>query len=216
MKFTQDHAFETLKSELTNKGRKTLRMSEKSLSVLVETLMPQIADDEMGLDEFVEKVKPIVSAFNSNVEGDQSKFIKKWKEDHPEPAQPQAPSNQEANDDSRIKAFEERIAALEADKKATELKASLAQKRSDIMAKLKEKGVNDSDWVQKFLSKVNLTPDSDVEAEVNDLLPLFNQYRANGGEPFAPINPTGGSPDISTSMKDVSELAKQRNEMQGF
>ena len=83
MKFTKEQAFENLKGFLTNNGKKTLRMSEKSINKQLETLMPLVANDEMELADFVEKVKPTFETMNSNAEKDNSDFVKQWEKDHP-------------------------------------------------------------------------------------------------------------------------------------
>lgn len=88
MKFTKEQAFEKLKAILTNDGKKTLRMSEKSINAQLDTLMPLIASDETELDDFVEKVKPTFETMNGNAEKDQSAFVEDWNKKHPQPTPP--------------------------------------------------------------------------------------------------------------------------------
>ena len=114
MKFTKEQAFEILRSNLTNGGKKTLRMSEKSINAQLDTLIPLVANDEMELNDFIEKVKPTFATMNSNAEKDNSDFIKQWKEQHqdPNPNQSQEPTNP-TTENPEIKAMLDRIAALE-------------------------------------------------------------------------------------------------------
>ena len=95
MKFTKEQAFEILRSNLTNGGKKTLRMSEKSINAQLDTLIPLVANDDMELNDFIEKVKTTFATMNSNAEKDNSDFIKQWKEQHPDPNpnQSQEPTN---------------------------------------------------------------------------------------------------------------------------
>ena len=80
MKFTKEQAFEILRSNLTNGGKKTLRMSEKSINAQLDTLIPLVANDDMELNDFIEKVKPTFATMNSNAEIDNSEndVVKSW------------------------------------------------------------------------------------------------------------------------------------------
>ena len=113
-----------------------------------------------------------------------------------------------------MKALMERIAALEKDKEESSKKASIAQKRKDIIAKLKEKGVKDDEWLNDFLSEVNITADLDVDAKSDSWVKLYNKSKANVGNPVPPANPNGGdsSSAFAQSIKAASALAKQERE----
>ena len=213
MKFTKEDAFESLKRELTNNGRKTLRMSEKSLDKLTETLMGKFADDETGLPDFVTNVKDLLETFNSNIEKDRSDFIKQWKEEHPDtdpPKSTETPKNEE-NENPEMKALLERIAALEKDKEENAKKANIAQKRKDVIAKLKEKGIKDDEWVNNFLSEVNITEDLDVDAKADSWLKLYNKSQASGGNPAVSGNPQGNGQNnpYADAIKAAGEIAKR-------
>lgn len=212
MKFTNEQAVEALRAELTNKGRKTLAMSERTLAKQTEILVKKFADDETGLPEFVSDVIEILNTMEGNIRKTNSDFVNKWKEDHPESEPPQNTDDPAKTENPELQKLMERIAALEADKQASEKKASMTQRKKDLAAKFKEKGVKDSEWVEKLLSKVNLDREIEIDKEVDELLPLYNQSRASGGGAVPPVNPSGGSPDIMESMKDVSELAKRQRE----
>lgn len=214
MKFTKEDAFESLKRKLTNNERKTLRMSEKSLQKLTESLMGDFADDETGLPEFVDKVMPFLETFNSNVEKDRSDFIKQWKEEHPEQDSPEKKDNPEKkekdSENPELKSLLERIAVLEKDKAENEKKATIAQKRKDVVAKLKEKGVKDEEWLNDFLSEVNIGDDFDVDSKAESWLKLYNKSKANGGNPVPPANPSGGgSNEYLNSIKAAADIAKR-------
>lgn len=213
MKFTKQDAVESLKRDLTNSGRKTLRMSEKSLDKLTEALISEFADDEIGLPDFCTKALAYLSVFNDEMGKNRADFIKEWEKEHPEqntnpPTDPEKPKPTE---DPALKAYEERIAALEKRIAESDAKSVLAQKRADLTAKLKEKGVKDDKWLDKYLSKVNLAAETDVEAEAEDALTLYNLNKANGGNSVPPANPNGGAPSDKIKLDDVSELAKLNN-----
>ena len=179
MKFTKEQAFEILRSNLTNGGKKTLRMSEKRINAQLDTLIPLVANDEMELNDFIEKVKTTFATMNSNAEKDNSDFIKQWKEQHPDPNQNQ---NQEplkqTTENPEIKAMMDRIEALEKENNENKLKAEVAEKRSELVAKMKEKGITDTEWIDSFLGEVTIDKDIDVEAKAESFLKIYNKTKA--------------------------------------
>lgn len=213
MKFTEEQAREALRAELTNKGRKSLAMSDRTLAKQTEILVKRLADEEMGLPDFVEIAIEILNPMNDNIRKDKSDFANKWKEDHPEPeppAEPQPPTEPTPKESPELKALMERIAALEKDKAESDKRASIAQKRSDLVAKLKEKGVKDDEWLNDFLSEVNIGDDFDVDAKTDTYVKLYNKSVASGGGAVPPGNPGGTTDDdIMKSIKAASELAKK-------
>lgn len=214
MKFTNEQAVEALRAELTNKGRKTQHVFDRTITSLVETLTKnkRFVDDEMGLPDFVAEAIEILNAYEGDARKKNSDFAK-YKELHPEtnsepPADPETPKPTESPE---LKAYEERIAALEKRLREADTKSVLAQKRKDITAKLKEKGVKDDEWLNDLLSEVNITEDFDVDAKAESYVKLYNKSRANGGNPVPPANPNGGTPNNEVKLDDVSELAKLNN-----
>lgn len=214
MKFTKEDAFESLKRELTNNGRKTLRLSDRSLNKITENLMKKFADDETGLPDFVADVKEILEECNGNVGKDVSDHIKKWNDEHPETDKDEKSEKTEQpksdSENPELKSLLERIAVLEKDKAENEKKATIAQKRKDVVAKLKEKGVKDEEWLNDFLSEVNIGDDFDVDAKADSWLKLYNKSKANGGNPVTPANPSGGgNNEYANSIKAAADMAKR-------
>lgn len=210
MKFTQNEAAKKISGVLT-RGGKDLQMSERSINENLDSLMKLMVNDETELDDFIAKVKPMFETMNANAKKDYSDFVNKWKEDHPEQTPPSDPEPPKPAESPELKAALERIAALEKINAEATQRASIAQKRKDIAAKLKEKGVKDDEWLGDFLSEVNITEDLDVEAKTDSWVKLYNKSKANGGNPVPPANPNGGTPSDKIKLDDVSELAKLNN-----
>ncbi|MBD5381964.1 hypothetical protein [Clavibacter sp.] len=215
MKFTTEQAVEALRAELTNKGRKTLHMSERTLAKQAEILVKKLANEETGLPEFVADAIEILNEFEGDARKKNSDFAK-YKELHPE-SNPNPPINNEppkSTENPEMKALIERIAALEKDKAESVKKASIAQKRKDITARLKEKGVKDDEWLNDFLSEVNITEDFDVDAKTESFVKLYNKSKANNGNSVPPASPNGDSSNsaIAQSIKAASALAKKERE----
>ena len=221
MKFTNEQALEKLKDILTNGGKKTLRMSEKSIVRQLETLTPLIADDEMELDAFIEKVRVSFETMNSNVEKDNSDFVNQWKKDHPEnggdggdggkggsgggDVTPAASPEMQALLD-RMKALEDRNSAMEREK-------TLSQKRRDLKKKLKDKGIANEEWSDMVLSEISINEDTDVDAKAESLLKLYNKQRAEVKYNVGPLGPgKGGDTNKGSIFSDIRDDMKRKAE----
>lgn len=196
MKFTKEEAFESLKGILTNNGKKTLRMSEKSINRQLESLMPLIANEEMELKDFVDKVKDTFSVMNSNAEKDNSDFVKQWEKDHPQVnPEPQKPNEPKKDDDAMAKMLK-RLEELESREAARDKEAKMSQKKKDLLKAMKEKGIKDEQWSKDLVAEISLTEDFDVEAKADSYLKLYNKSQAasagdNGATPAGTSNSGG-------------------------
>lgn len=212
MKFTNEQAVEALRAELTNKGRKTLHLSEDTLKRQTEILVRLVANEEMGLPDFVTLAVESLNVYEGDARKKDSIHAKKEMEWEAQTKQnPDDPESPKSTENPEMKALMERIAALEKDKAEADAKSVLAQKKRDLTAKLKEKGVKDEKWLDKYLSKVNLTAETDIDAEVEDTLSLYNLNKANEGSSVHPANPNAGAQEtsrFSNAIKKAAELAK--------
>lgn len=195
MKFTKEEAFESLKGILTNNGKKTLRMSEKSINRQLESLMPLIANEEMELKDFVDKVKDTFSVMNSNAEKDNSDFVKQWEKDHPQ-VNPEPPKADEPKEDDAIAKMLKRLEELEIREAARDKEAKMSQKKKDLLKAMKEKGIKDEQWSKDLVAEISLTEDFDVEAKADSYLKLYNKSQAasagdNGATPAGTSNSGG-------------------------
>ena len=221
MKFTKEQAFEILRSNLTNGGKKTLRMSEKSINAQLDTLIPLVANDEMELNDFIEKVKPTFATMNSNAEKDNSDFIKQWKEQHPDPTPNPNPEPPKPTTESpEIKAMLDRIAALEKENNENKLMAEVAVKRNELVAKMKEKGITDTDWIDSFLGEITIDKNIDVEAKAESFLKIYNKTKAivdpsqtphSPQTPPADQNPLKAASDYMKAQREAREKLAEMN-----
>lgn len=200
MKFTKQEAFKKLEQFLTNEGKKPLRMSERSLDEQTDKLMSLVATDEMELDEFVEKIKDLVSVSNSNVEKDVSDKIKKWNEEHEGWVAPSAKNKNEPDSDE----LQNRIKVLEEAYQAEERKRGIEQKKTSLVSKIKEKGVKDEDFVSWVVGEVNFDADLDVEAKANGILELYNKMAAGKASTRTTV-PAGSGSASATNPFDYVE-----------
>lgn len=197
MKFTKEEAFESLKGILTNNGKKTLRMSEKSINKQLESLMPLIANEEMELNDFVEKVKDTFSVMNSNAEKDNSDFVKQWEKDHPR-TNPEPPKVDVPNPDDVMAKMLKRLEELENREAERAKERTIAQKKDDLLAAMEKKGIKDKQWAKDLVAEISLTEDFDVEAKADSYLKLYNKSQAaSAGD----NNATPGSTSSSTNKE---------------
>ena len=206
MKFTKEQAVEKLNQLLTNNGKKTLRMSARTLEAQTETLMALVGNEEMELDDFTTKVKPMLDNVNSNMEKDQSDFIKEYKKAHPEP-DPQKPPKQEPdpNADDPLKKALEQVAEIQRQLQAREEAQAIETKRSQIRKYLEDNNVKDAKWIDSVFSIATVGKDDDVEEKGKTYLALYNQSRS-GGAPITPKFPTVGGEPGADAFKEVREL----------
>lgn len=177
MKFTKKQLLDALKEKLTENG-KHLSISGKTISSLCDSHYEMLVNEETELTDFVEKILPQYVVLNGNYEKDNADFIKKWKSEH----ETQKLDEEKKIGDENIKtqvsdnedALLKRIEALEAENAKVKTEKLISSKRSEILSKIKEKGVKDSNWANAYLSKINLSEDADVEKEVSDAVDFYN------------------------------------------
>lgn len=208
-KFTKEQALEELKKQIPGKGEK-LNLSDRSINEQLDTLMPLFVTEETELNDFVAKVLPIFKTSDANVRNDVSAGIKEYKEknpvvqktDEPKPStQPQAP------DDAMAKALA-RIEELEKKNLENERKATLSQRRSDIISKMAEKGCKDKEWISSLLDEVNLDGDDfDVDARAEKYLKMYNKSKAQNPSSVTPEPPTTSPTDANKALKDIVAAA---------
>lgn len=217
MKFTKEQAIESLKSELTNKGKKTLRMSERTLNSIVDALLPKFADEDTGLPDFITEAMTILGAVNDNVGNDRSVFIKQWEKEHSksndEPATP-TPGNEPApKENEELIAIRKELEQMKAEREQERKNHAVSAKRNELMSALQEKGVKDKEWITDFLSEVNITEDMDVTQKTESILKLYNKSIGQIPPAPTPLQPTPGlEKDENDSLAIASKLAKQKYE----
>jgi hypothetical protein len=211
MKFTKEQAFESLKSLLTDNGKKNLRMSERSINEHLDNLMPLVANDEMELTTFIEKVQKVFETTNnnvSNVVSDYEKRLQGLQNPNPTPT-PKPTPTPDGNSDAMEKLLA-RLDALEKENSEAKLARTISDKRSALKSALKEKGIKNEKWIDSLLAKVSVSEKTDINAEADDYLKLYNQQQARPN-PATPLGSGGGNND-DNPLKSVSEYMKQQQQ----
>lgn len=192
MKFTKEQLLDALKAKLTANG-KHLSISEKTIKSLSDSHYDLLVSEETEIDDLVSKILPQYVSLNGNYEKDNADFIKKWKEEHPEPKPGKTP-NPDDNGSSEVeKKLLERLEALERKEAEAEAARLVSAKRGELLEKFKEKGISDNKWIDAYLKKLSISKDTDIEAETADALDFYNLSHANSGGRNTPGNSGGNN-----------------------
>lgn len=190
MKFTKQQLLDALKEKLTENG-KHLSISEKTIKSLSDSHYELLVNEETTLDDLVGKILPQYVSLNGNYEKDNADFIKKWKETHPDnntkKAEPKDPETKPTSLSPELQALMDKVKALEEKDAKYEAARLVSQKRSELMSRFKEEGIKDAKWTEKYMSKLAVTVDTDIEKETADALDFYNLAHAKGGN-YTPGN----------------------------
>ena len=194
MKFTKEQLLDALKAKLTANG-KHLSISEKTIKSLSDSHYDLLVSEETEISDLVNKILPQYVSLNGNYEKDNADFIKKWKEDHPEPKPKpnDAPNPGNENSSEVEKKLLERLEALERREAEAEAARLTSVKRGELLDKFKEKGISDDKWINAYLKKLSISKDTDIEAETADALDFYNLSNANSGGRNTPGNSGGNN-----------------------
>lgn len=230
MKFTKEQAIESLNSELTNKGKKTLRMSKRTLETVVDALLPKFADDDTGLPDFITAALEILNPMNDNIGKDRSDFIKQWEKDHQQtpptdpvpptdpapPTPPTPPANPNDPMFQMLQAMQKQLKEMQDERAAEQATKKLNDKKAELLDACKKKGITDDAWLASLMSEVTIAEDVDVEKKAESWLGLYNKSLSSvqGAEP--PANPTNPRNKIgdNDSLARAKALAKAQYDNQ--
>lgn len=208
MKFTKEEAYKELVAKMTAKGEK-LNLSERSINEQLEKLIALVANDETELSAFVDSVLPFVKTADANVRNDVSVGINEYKKNNP---------IQELKKDPTVKtedpnaALIERIAAMEKELAESKKQKTLSDIRGSLISEMKKKGVKDDEWIDSFVSEVNITEDFDVEAKAEHYVGVYNKMSSKVKSNVTPDGSGSASTDkdLSSFIKSASDFVKSQ------
>lgn len=211
MKFTKEDAYKELVARMTAKGEK-LNLSQRSINEQIEALLPLVANDEMELVDFVDKVLPLVRTADANVRNDVSQGIKDYKDNNPtNPTTTTTTTTKPTSGDDAQAELLKRIDALEQRNKAQELEIKVKGIKSQLVSKMKELGIKNDKWMESLVANLNITEDFDVDAKAQGYLELYNSMQSDIDVNVTPEGADGRKPDyIGNSIKEAAALAKSQ------
>ena len=206
MKFTKEDANKELVRIMTEKGEK-LNLSERSISEHLDNLMPLLANDETELNAFVQQILPLMKTADANVRHDVSVGIADFKKGYKPTTEPIIKNNggEGGSGDSSNDELINRLKALEDKLKKSEEESKIKSIKMDFIAKAKEKGVSDEEWLKDYVDEINIGADVDIDAKVESCLKFFNKSKAQLGGDVTPKN-AGGNVDDKYMASVISQL----------
>lgn len=204
MKFTKEQALEQLKSELT-KGGKTLHLSDRTINGHIDDLLPLLVNDETELTDFINKAFPFVKRVDANFEKEKADFIKNYKPAEPTtpPAVDPAKKDESGNPmDSVLAEMQKRLDAVTQTLEAERKGKVLQEIKGRLKSTMKEKGIKEDKWTEKYLSEIEVSENMDVEAKAKAALEIYNLSHAQNTPSITPQVPTNGSGDKKIDWKN--------------
>lgn len=196
MKFTKEEAHKDLVAKLTAKGEK-LNLSERSINEQLDALMPLIANEETELADFIDKVTPLFKTADANVRNDVSVGIADFKKSYkPEEKKEEVKDDKKdpQADDAYAKLLK-RLDDLENESKANKAKETVNGLKQSFVAKVKEKGVKDDEWLNFYLETAVIDENFDVDAKAEACLKFYNKSKAGIKTDVTPERGGGKSDD---------------------
>lgn len=195
MKFTKEEAHKDLVARLTAKGEK-LNLSERTINEQLDALMPLIANEETELADFLDKVAPLFKTADANVRNDVSVGIADFKKSYkPEEKKEEVKGDKkDAQTEDAYAKLLKRLDDLENEAKANKAKETVNGLKQSFIAKVKEKGVKDDEWLNFYLETAVIDENFDVDAKAEACLKFYNKSKA-GIKPDVTPERGGGKSD---------------------
>ena len=208
MKFTKEEAGKEIAAKLS-KSVENIDAWDRTIRENVETLWGILGEEnEIELNDFVSKSLPLfntTAGFMRKTNADLAKSyeekIEQLKKNQPVPPTPQAPDPN--------KELIERLAALEKANEEQKTKLAIETKRKELTDKLKDKGVKDAKWINDLFSLVSVQADTDVDAEVDKYVNLYNSSRSRYNSNVTP-SVSQNNPDdyVNNTIKAAAAMRK--------
>lgn len=208
MKFTKEEAGKEIAAKLS-KSVENIDAWDRTIRENVETLWGILGEEnEIELNDFVSKSLPLfntTAGFMRKTNADLAKSyeekIEQLKKNQPiPPTLPTPDPNKE---------LIERLAALEKASEEQKTKLAIDAKRKELTDKLKDKGVKDTKWINDLFSLVSVQADTDVDAEVDKYVNLYNSSRSRYNSNVTP-SVSQNNPDdyVNNTIKAAAAMRK--------
>lgn len=202
MKFTKEEFSEELKKLLTDNGKKPMVQSERTFNASVERIFKRLEkfDDESELDSAVADYLPDFQEIEGNMRKDNSDFVKKWEKEHKNSSDNSNEGggkngNNAAEGNSELSELLKRMGTIEDLLAKQRLAETISSKKKQLKKALKKDGVEDDEWIEKYISKLNIDEETDIDEEKDDAIALFNLGNSKVPKNVNTKNPSGKGQD---------------------
>ena len=206
MKFTKEAAGKEIAAKLS-KSVENIGAWDRTIRENVETLWDILGEEnEIELGDFVTKALPLfntTAGFMRKTNADLAKSyeekIEVLKKNQPQPSPTPDPN----------KELIERLAALEKANEEQKTKLAIDAKRQELTDKLKDKGVKDAKWINDLFGLVSVQADTDVDAEVDKYVNLYNSSRSRYNSNVTPSSSKNDPDDyVNSTIKNAVNIIK--------
>ena len=204
MKFTKEEAGKEIAAKLS-KSVENIGAWDRTIRENVETLWGILGEEnEIELGDFVTKALPLfntTAGFMRKTNADLAKSyeekIELLKKNQPQPSPTPDPN----------KELIERLAALEKANEEQKAKLAIDAKRQELTDKLKEKGVKDAKWINDLFGLVSVQADTNVDAEVDKYVNLYNSSRSRYNSNVTPSSSKNDPDDyVNNTIKNAVNI----------
>lgn len=219
MKFSKEEAREKITAMFSKEVEK-IDDWERTIKENVETLCELVGEEsEIELDAFADKAlkmlktqKGHINKANATVAESLNKQIEELKKKTEEPSKKKKKTKEEDDDDDEkndaMVKLEERLKKLEEEKQAEEAKKTISQKREQLAAEIKKKGVKNDKWVKSMLEKAKIDESTDVEKEADSYLEMYNEFFSEMPED----DTTPGAAGTASRLERIKRVVKEAGE----
>ena len=206
MKFTKEEAGKEIAAKLS-KSVENIGAWDRTIRENVETLWGILGEEnEIELADFVAKSLPLfntTAGFMRKTNADLAKSyeekIELLKKNQPQPSPTPDPN----------KELIERLAALEKANEEQKTKLAIDATRQELTDKWKEKGVKDAKWINDLFGLVSVQSDTDVDAEVDKYVNLYNSSRSRYNSNVTPSSSKNDPDDyVNSTIKNAVNIIK--------
>lgn len=206
MKFTKEEAGKEIAAKLS-KSVENIDAWDRTIRENVETLWCILGEEnEIELNDFVSKSLPLFNTTAGFMRKTNADLAKSYEEkiELLKKNQPQTSPTPDPN-----KELIERLAALEKANEEQKTKLAIETKRKELTDKLKDKGVKDAKWINDLFSLVSVQADTDVDAEVDKYVNLYNSSRSRYNSNVTP-SVSQNNPDdyVNNTIKAAAAMRK--------
>ena len=202
---------ELLVSKLREKIGK-LGITEKTLDVYAENILPDIADAETVNDTFLERHKSILTAMAGQISFDTANGINRFKGEWEKSHKPEPKDDNDEKQKPEPKPDAEllkRIEDLEKRLKEGDRARAKAELKNKVMDGMRAKGADDDYVLRNAMRDVDLDDTKDVDALVEDCLSNYDkEYKACRGESAVPREGGHGGSGGSKALDGFFERMK--------
>ena len=202
MKFTKEEFSEELKKLLTDNGKKPMVQSERTFNASVERIFKRLEkfDDGSELDIAVADYLPDFQEIEGNMRKDNSDFVKKWEKEHNNSSDNSNEGgskngNNAAEGNSELSELLKRMGMIEDLLAKQRLAETISSKKKQLKKALKKDGVEDDEWIEKYIAKLNIDEETDIDDEKDDAIALFNLGNSQVPKNVNTKNPSGKGQD---------------------